>query len=140
VADYSRPIPSPDPVSQPFWDAAQEGRFVLPRCDDCNRVHWYPRVICPFCHSTSIEWIDGAGRGTIHTFAVQQNKNLVARGWGDEVPYVTAYIDLVEGDRMLGVLTNVDPNDPESIKIGSAVEVDYVQASDDVTIPFWKVV
>ena len=135
------PIPSPDPVSQPFWDAAQDERLALPRCDDCNRVHWYPRVICPFCHSTNIDWVDATGKGTIHTFAVQHNRGLVARGWGEHVPYVSAYIDLAEGDRMLGVLSNVDPNDPDSIKIGSAVEIHFLPGGEDgFKVPYWRVV
>ena len=135
---YTKPIPSPDPVSQPFWDGAKAGKLMLPRCSDCNRVHWYPRVICPFCHSMNIEWVEATGKGTIHTFAVQHNRGLVARGWSDEVPYVSAYIDLAEGDRMLTVLKGVDPNDPESIEIGGAVQIEFEEASEDVHIPFWR--
>ncbi|MYI03546.1 MAG: OB-fold domain-containing protein, partial [Chloroflexi bacterium] len=55
-----------------------------------------------------------------------------------EVPYVTAYIDLAEGDRMLTVLKGVDPNDPESIEIGGAVQIEFEEASEDVHIPFWR--
>lgn len=54
MADYNKPIPEPDPVTQPFWDGAKEGKLMLPRCVDCNRVHWYPRIICPHCHSMNI--------------------------------------------------------------------------------------
>ena len=134
VADYNTPIPEPDPVSQPFWDAAKEGRFILPRCTDCNRVHWYPRVICPFCHSMDIEWSPASGTGTIHTFAVQ------TRNWGTwEPPYVTAYVDLAEGDRMLTILRGVDPEKPEEIKIGARVRVEFEPASEEVHIPFWRV-
>ena len=43
---YNKPIPElGDPLTKPFWDAAKEDRLVLPRCIDCNRVHWYPRWI-----------------------------------------------------------------------------------------------
>ena len=118
MAEYKKPIPQPDPHSQPFWDGAKEGKLMLPRCTTCNRVHWYPRLICPFCHSRDIEWIQGSGEGRIHTFAVQHR---AFGGWADEVPFVTAYIDLNEGDRMLTVLRGVDPNKPESIKIGAPV-------------------
>ena len=65
MADYNKPIPSPDPyVTQPFWDGAKEGKLMLPRCTSCNRVHWYPRILCPHCHSSSIEWFEAGERRT----------------------------------------------------------------------------
>lgn len=134
---YNKPIPEPDPLSKPFWDAAKTGKLVLPRCRDCNRVHWYPRWICPHCHSTDLEWIEASGKGRIHTFAVQHR---AFGGWAEETPFVTAYIDLQEGDRMLTVLRGVDPTKPEEIKIDAPVQVEFEEASEDVHIPYWRVV
>ena len=135
---YNKPIPEPgDPLTRPFWDAAKEDKLVLPRCTSCNLVHWYPRLICPFSAATEIEWIEGSGIGYIHTFAVQHR---AFGGWADETPFVTAYIDLAEGDRMFTVLRGVDPTRPETIKIGAKVKVEFEAASADVHIPFWRVV
>ena len=61
-------------------------------------------------------------------------------GWAEEVPYVTAFIDLDEGDRMMTVLRGVDASKPEDIAIGCRVAVEFEQANDDVFIPFWRVV
>ena len=33
-----------------------------------------------------------------------------------------------------------DPKKPDSIRIGSRVRVEFEQASDDIHIPFWRVV
>ncbi len=134
---YNKPVPRPSAATQPFWDGAKAGKLMLPSCTDCGRVHWYPRLICPFCHSMALEWIQGSGEGRLYTFAVQHR---AFGGWAEEVPFVTAYIDLNEGDRMLTVLRGVDPHKPESIRIGSRVKVEFEQASDEVWIPFWRVV
>ena len=134
---YDKPLPTPSPLTKPFYDGAKEGKLLLPRCEDCNRVHWYPRYICPFCHSTNISWIESSGEGRIHTFAVQHR---AFGGWAKEVPFVTAYIDLNEGDRMVTVLRGVDASDPSSIKIGSKVKVEFEEASEAVHLPFWRVV
>ena len=134
---YNKPIPTPSPLTQPFWDGAKQGKLMLPRCTNCNRVHWYPRHICPFCYSNKIDWIEGSGEGTLYTFAVQHR---AFGGWAEEAPFVTAYIDLKEGDRMLTVLRGVDPNAPGSIKIGSKCKVEFEEASDEISIPFWRVV
>lgn len=134
---YTKPIPEPDPLGQPFWDGAKSGKLMLPRCTNCNRVHWYPRHLCPHCHAREIEWIEASGEGRIHTFAVQHR---AFGGWADETPFVTAYIDLNEGDRMFTVLRGVDATKPEEIKIGSRVKVEFEAANDDVSIAFWRVV
>ena len=134
---YDKPIPDPSPHAKPFWDGAKAGKLMLPRCTACNRVHWYPRLICPHCHATEIEWVEGSGEGTIYTFAVQHR---AFGGWAAETPFVTAYLDLNEGDRMVTVLRGVDPTKPEEIKIGAKVRVEFEPASADVHIPFWRVV
>ena len=37
-----------------FFDAARQGRFLIPVCTACDRPHWYPRAICPFCASDKV--------------------------------------------------------------------------------------
>lgn len=135
---YTRPIPEPDTITAaPFWRGAHEGRLMLPRCLQCSRVHFYPRTLCPHCHSTDLEWIEASGEGTVHTFAVQQRG---LGGWNDETPFVTAFIDLREGARMMTVLLGVDAAAPESIRIGAPARVEFERAADGVSIPFWRVV
>ncbi len=134
---YDTPIPRQGTHTKPFWEGAKEGKLMLPRCQDCNRVHWYPRHICPNCHSMNLEWIQGSGEGTIYAFAVQ---HLAFGPWAKEAPYVTAYIDLKEGDRMVTILRGVDPLKPEDIEVGAPVQVEFEQANDDTFVPFWRVV
>ena len=123
--------------SGPFWEGAKQGKLMLPHCGECNRVHWYPRFICPFCHSMNLDWVEGSGEGTVHTFAVQ---HLTPPAFADQAPYVTAYIDLKEGDRMLTILRGVDPNKPQDIQIGAKVRVEFEAASEDMHVPYWRVV
>lgn len=132
---YDKPIPTPGLHTAPFWDGAKVGKLMLPRCIDCNRVHWYPRHLCPWCHSNRLEWIEASGEGTLYSFAVQYT---AFGGWAREIPFVSAYIDLKEGDRMLTVLRGVDPAAPEQIRIGMPVRVFFEPADDNVHIPFWR--
>ncbi len=134
---YNKPIPTPTPLTKPFWDGARDGKLMLQRCTDCPDVFFYPRHLCPTCHSASLDWFEASGEGHIHTYAVQH------RGFGGyaaEAPYVTAFIDLNEGDRMLTVLRGVDPTKPEDIKIGAKVKVEFEEASEEMSIPFFRVV
>jgi uncharacterized OB-fold protein len=122
------PTPNPDPESAPFWDAAREGRFLLRKCPACQKVHWYPRSVCPHCLSSNTDWVQGSGRGRIYSSTVFRQ--------GAE-PYAIAYVELDEGPR---VLTNILADDLDSIAIGQRVEVVFVPSSDPPVqhVPFFR--
>lgn len=140
LPEYNKPIPTYDPlVSKPYWDGAKAGKFMLPRCTACNKTHFYPRIICPTCGERSIEWVEASGEGYLHTFAVQHR---AMGGWAEEAPFVTAYIDLKEGDRVFTVLRGVDATKPEEImtKIGGLCRVEWDEANDEISMPYWRMV
>jgi hypothetical protein len=111
------PHPPRDEDNAEHWAATLEGRLRLRRCDDCGTVIWYPRPLCPECHSRSTSWFDASGRGTVYSFTVVRR----ARGpFADAVPFVLAYVELDEGPR---VMTNVVDCDPEQVRIDMPVEV-----------------
>jgi uncharacterized OB-fold protein len=108
--------------TEPFFEATKEGRLVLPRCDACGHVIWYPRLFCPSCGSQSVSWIDASGRGVVYSYTVTR------RGQGayrEAAPYVLAYVELDEGPR---VLTNVVGCDPSSVTVGMAVTAVFDQS------------
>lgn len=118
------PEPSVNPETEPFWSAAGEGRLVLPRCDTCRSVIWYPRRFCPTCHGTEISWLDAMGEGTIYSFTIVRQ----APGpWKEAVPYVIAYVELDEGPR---ILTNIVGAEPESLAIGQRVSVVFERSPE----------
>ena len=111
------------PETRPFWEAAAEGRLLLKACRACGRAHWYPKVVCPFCHSDDLEWREASGRGTIYTYSVMRRV---------EVPYVLAYVTLEEGPTLM---TNIVDCDVDSVRIGQAVQVRFRQAPQGRTVP-----
>ena len=56
-------------------------------------------------------------------------------GFREACPYVLAYVDLEEGPRLM---TNVVGCDPESVRIGDAVEVDFADSETGFAIPRFK--
>ena len=111
------------PETRPFWEAAVEGRLLVKACRACGRAHWYPKVVCPFCHSVDLEWREASGRGTIYTYSVMRRV---------EVPYVLAYVTLEEGPTLM---TNIVDCDVDSVRIGQAVQVRFRQAPQGRTVP-----
>ncbi|UPJ59903.1 Zn-ribbon domain-containing OB-fold protein [Bradyrhizobium sp. 192] len=115
------------PETKPFWDAAAIGRFVLPRCRECRRTHWYPRGFCPHCMSTTLDWQESPGNGEIHSFSVNR--------MGTE-PYVLAYVALEEGPIML---TNVIDADPATLSIGTRVKLVFRPAIGQAPVPLFTI-
>ena len=71
MADVLRPLPAPvTPEARPYWDGAREGKLMIPKCQACGKAFLYPRVLCPFCASRDITWIQASGRGTLHSFEI----------------------------------------------------------------------
>jgi len=112
--------------SKVFWDAAREGRFLVPFCTACGKAHWYPRAICPFCGSERIEWRAGSGKGTIYTFSVMRRA---------KDPYAIAHVTLAEGPTML---TNIVDCDFDTLKIGQPVTVVFRETENGPPAPMFK--
>jgi uncharacterized OB-fold protein len=134
--EIDRPLPQPmTPEAKPFWDGCREGKLMLPRCDDCGRAFFYPRVLCPHCHSRRIGWIQSTGRGKLHAFEIAHQ--VFQRAWKIKPPYVLAMVELDEGPHMMSNLINVEP-DPRVVKCDMPVEVVFTKITDEVTLPLFQ--
>lgn len=126
------PKPVPNPDTEEFWAATGDGRLLLRRCNACGEAIWYPRPICPFCHSADTAWEAASGRGVIYTFSVVRR----ARGdWAGVTPYVLAYVELDEGPRLM---TNIVDCDVEAIEIGDPVEVVFHDTGEGSALPRFR--
>ncbi len=125
-AIMTRPIPAPvvNLETQPFWDAAKEGRFLIKRCTACGKAHWYPRAICPFCASVETFWEESPGEGLIYTYSVMRRS--------PTGPYAIGYVTLDEGP---AVLTNFLGVAPDALAIGQRVKVRFQETEGGPPVP-----
>ena len=127
-----RPAPIGDAESEPYWQAAREGRLLVQRCTRCGRHQLYPRPHCIACRGP-VEWVEASGRATVYSYTViRQN---FARPWRDMIPYVVALVDLEEGPRLM---TNVVGCEPDDVEIGMAVRVRFEPAGEDGAVPVFE--
>lgn len=132
AAEYNKPLPRPlnPELTRPFWEAAKRHELVMPRCKTCDQLFFYPRSECPRCLGSDLEWVGVSGRGRLHSFTIiNQPANAAFR---DDVPYVYAVVQLIEGPRMISNLVECDV---DSISVDMPVEAIF----DDVT-PEWTLV
>lgn len=127
---YDKPLPVIDPGTRPFWEAARDHRLSIPNCRACGKYHFYPRELCPHCHSDDLEWTDISGKGEIYSFTIARKP--AGPVYAEDVPYIIAMIALDEGPRML---TNLIVDDVETVRIGDRVAVRFEDVTDEVTLP-----
>ena len=133
MLEWKKPLPTIVGETKPYWDSCRQGRLIIQRCESCNEYQFYPRGICAHCWSGDISWVESSGKGTVWTYTVTyQNRT---PGFAEEVPYVLAMVELDEGVKMF---TNIVECNPRDVKIGMPVEVTFVRATDQITIPYFK--
>jgi len=74
-----------------FYDFLKEGRFTTTKCKDCGVETFPPRILCPECYSTNMEWVDWPTTGTV--IDVTEEVVGVPLGFG-KPPLVHALVDL----------------------------------------------
>jgi uncharacterized OB-fold protein len=132
VDAWEKPLPRPDAISRTFWEAAAQGRLLFQQCPRCGHRQFYPRALCTACGADPA-WAEASGRGEVHTFTVVRQMGL--RAFRDELPYVVAMIELEEGVRMLG---NVTDCPVEAVRVGLPVEAYALLADEGLGIPYWR--
>ena len=134
-----RPVPIPDEVSKPFWEAANEQRLTVQRCTTCDRMQYPPEARCFQCNSAeNLEWSEVSGRGTIDDYVVVYDSRL--RMFQAEQPYNVAIVQ-IEEDPDIQFFSNLPGTPVEEVPVGASVEVVFVtSAAPGQLIPEWRVV
>ena len=130
---FPRPLPSPNALTEPYWQAAHQRELKLPRCESCAKFHFYPRSACPHCGSTALAWQAVSGKGEVYSYTVVHRAP--SQGFAEQVPYVVAVVALAEGPHLMTRLTQVQPN---AVCIGMAVAVEFEKQDDETTLPVFR--
>jgi uncharacterized protein len=126
---FDKPLPSPTPITAPFWAGLKEGRILVQNCQDCGGWVFYPRSHCSHCLSDRLEWRQVTGAATLYTFTITRQPT--APHFADEVPQLLAVVELEGGIRMTTTLVNVAESD---IRVGMKLVPCFDPVSDEVTL------
>jgi uncharacterized OB-fold protein len=123
-----RVIPSP-PMSvehKEFWEAANKGTLLVPRCKDTGQFFWYPRKVSPYTLSNNVEFVPASGKGTIYSFSIMRRA---------DPPYAIAYVTLEEGVTMM---TNLVECDFDALAVGQSVELLFRDSEEGQKVPVFR--
>jgi uncharacterized OB-fold protein len=99
-------------------DPRPTDRFMLPRCEECGKFHFYPRPACPHCAGARIAWAEASGRGAVYSHSTVHRAP--SAEFRDDVPYVVAIVETDEGPHLLSRIVGIAP---EKVKMGMRLRV-----------------
>ena len=114
-------FPLPDVDWEPtrdVWAAAAEGRLVIPRCEACRRLAWYPDGICRACGEKQFAWTPVSGRGRLFSWSVVRHAFIPQ--FEAIVPFVTGLVTLDE-DPAVRLVTLVVDCDMDALRADQPV-------------------
>lgn len=140
IPGLERPIPVPNELTKPFWDAANEKKLVVQNCTSCNINHYPPKQRCSNCDSTSpLQWKEVEGKGHIDVFFVIRDSRI--RGFRSAQPINFAVITLDE-DPGINFLSNLPGTPAGQVPVGATVEVVFDESGEGSgqLVPEWRVI
>ena len=119
--------------SNSFYTYLTEGKLMGIRCKRCTQLSVEPRPLCPSCHASDIEWHEYSGTGYLSTFTCISivPVRMEQKGYGRNNPYCSGVITLTEGPRISARLSQVDASNPQTIKSGMSLRIDFSEIDTD---------
>lgn len=132
----TRPLPELTVLNEFFWTAGADGVLRIQECRECESLIHPPQPVCRYCRGRNMGVREVSGKATLSAFTVNHRF-----GFPDlPPPYVVAQVALVEDPRVR-LTTNIVDCDPDDLKLGQLVEVQFQQLADGagaVWLPVFK--
>jgi hypothetical protein len=91
-----------------FWEGIREGKLVTTKCKKCGKVYFPPKMDCPDCMISDMDWIELSGDAELESFTEIVVKPATFSKYPD---YICAIGKLKEGPKVLAWLTGVKKED-----------------------------
>jgi uncharacterized OB-fold protein len=118
---------------RPFNDISygrwlNEEKLMGSRCQRCKSLFVPPRSICIKCSGSEMEWVEMRGKGKLAAFTCIfiGPPFMTKEGYDRKHPYVSGVVELEEGVRVVARIEGVDGSQPETIKIGISLKVEFL--------------
>ncbi len=129
-----RPLPRPNTYmnTQPFWDAAEQGKLLIQYCPATRRFQHFPRPTSLYTGRRELEWREVSGRGTLYSWTRTHSP---WPGHESRVPYICALVDLDEGVRLLA---NLFISENTVLRIGMRVRLIWEHLDGKIRYPAFE--
>jgi uncharacterized protein len=130
-----RPVPIPDDLTRPYWEAAKRHELRIQHCTVCGEYQHPPAPRCLLCSAADLEWALLSGKGVVFSFIIDMR--LMTPGF--DQPYAVAQVAPVEtGSDRVRLTTNFRGCEIEDVYVDMPVEVCFEDISDTITLPQFR--
>jgi uncharacterized protein len=134
-AAQSPPVPQASDLNRFYWDAVNEHRLELLRCQSCGHYVHYPRPICNRCQSDQVAPEEISGRGTLYSYTLIMQASHPY--FVDKVPYLIAIVAIDE-EPEIHIPTGLVDCEESDLRCDMPVEVVYQEVTPTLTLPFFR--
>ncbi len=127
----SRPPPSMNADTSPFWESAKKQDLSFQYCEDCQSFQHPPAARCIKCKSKNIIWKKSSGRGTLYSHCRVHYPKIPAFA----EPPIVGLIELEEGVRFISNITDCPL---EKIHIGMDLQAWFHKEPDGTYLPLFR--
>lgn len=108
-----------------YFSHLRAGNWKIQRCEQCHAHVYYPRQLCPHCHTDQFTWVTPTGKGRVYSLSHVYQQGAIS--------HIVLLVDLEEGVRMMAM---AGPEHVHSLHIGSRVKGEPCTVSEDGKILF----
>ena len=112
-------------VPKHWRESPQRYRMEAAKCKKCGTVSFPGRLICNECGHTEYETINLSGKGKLETFTIIRT---APSGFTDFAPYAVGLVNMDEGVKVLGQITDCNP---ENLKIGDRLSSKFRRMNEE---------
>lgn len=129
----------PSPETADFWKGVERHELLIKTCRSCGRLHHPRRILCSACGESGMDWKSACGRGKVYSFSEIHRTTGI---FSPSTPYVVGIVELEEGVHIFTRFLPVEgapDKDNSSIRIGSAVAVEFKVLEQGMLLPVFRV-
>jgi uncharacterized OB-fold protein len=121
--------------SADFVTYLEQGKVMATKCRKCGAVHFPPKMDCPKCLTSAVDWVEVSGTGKLVTYSIV---NYGPAGFENDAPYTLAVAEFADG---IHIFSRISKDVKEAdIKVGMDVKVVPLKLPGDrIAYEFWKV-
>jgi uncharacterized OB-fold protein len=109
-----------------FVTYLEQGKVMATRCKKCGASYFPPKMDCPKCLLSDVEWFEIKGNGKLATYTVV---NYGPTGFEDSAPYILAIGEFGDDIKVFGWLSrDISESD---IKVGMVLKIIPIKLPDE---------
>ena len=112
--------------TEDFINYLEQGKVMTTRCKKCGTSYFPPKMDCPSCLGSEVEWFEIKNDGKLVTYTIV---HYGPSGFEDEAPYTLGIGEFDDGLKVFGRLSkNIEESD---IKPGMGIKIVPVKLPGD---------